>query len=322
MHSTSREYSVELSEPRPVLVVGVGNEALRDEGVGIHAVRALSEQELPAGVSVLDGGTSGFGLLGRLEGVWRLVLVDAMAMGRPAGTVVTVRPEELQSLAPAGRASLHDTGLLEVLDLAGALGLRPREVYIVGVQPAEVTWGLELSPTLQAALPRVVQAALAAALETPEGGSLARREGDPPKGDRKHMGKTKKILIIDDDPDIVEALRLTLRGNYQVFDAASGQEGLRKVKEIEPDLIILDVMMETETEGFQVSLALRSPDPASEYAAYARIPILVLTAIHQKTPLRFAPDADYLPVDDFVEKPVKPGVLLAKVKKLLGNARS
>lgn len=133
------------------------------------------------------------------------------------------------------------------------------------------------------------------------------------------MGRPKRILIVDDDPDIVEALRLTLQGNYTVFTASSGQEALRKVKEVNPHLIILDVMMETQTEGFQVSLRLRNPDPASEFAAYSRIPILMLTAIHQKTPLRFAPDADYLPVDDFVEKPVKPGVLLAKVKKLLGN---
>ncbi|MCL6430448.1 MAG: response regulator [Anaerolineae bacterium] len=133
------------------------------------------------------------------------------------------------------------------------------------------------------------------------------------------MGRPKRILIVDDDPDIVEALRLTLQGNYTVFTASSGQEALRKVKEVNPHLIILDVMMETQTEGFQVSLTLRNPDPASEFAAYSKIPILMLTAIHQKTPLRFAPDADYLPVDDFVEKPVKPGVLLAKVKKLLGN---
>ena len=132
----------------------------------------------------------------------------------------------------------------------------------------------------------------------------------------------KRILVIDDDPDIVQALRLTLQGNYDVYSASSGQEGLRKVKEVNPDLIILDVMMETQTEGFQVSLALRSRDPNSEYAAYAHVPILVLTAIHQTTPLRFSPDSDYLPVDAFVEKPVKPGILLAKVKKLLAGAKA
>jgi CheY-like chemotaxis protein len=129
---------------------------------------------------------------------------------------------------------------------------------------------------------------------------------------------SKKILIIDDDPDIVEALRLTLRGSYDVHAASNGQEGLRKVKEVKPDLIILDVMMETATEGFQISLALRSSDPSSEFAAFSQVPILMLTAIHQTTPLRFAPDGEYLPVNDFVEKPVKPGILMAKVKKLLG----
>ena len=130
----------------------------------------------------------------------------------------------------------------------------------------------------------------------------------------------KKILIVDDDPDLVEVMRLTLEtAGYQVFSAASGAEGLAKVKEIEPDLIILDVMMDYTTEGFQVTLNLRSPDPTSEYAAYRQIPILMLTALHTTTELRFKPDDDYLPVDDFVEKPLEPGALLEKVEKLLGG---
>lgn len=128
----------------------------------------------------------------------------------------------------------------------------------------------------------------------------------------------EKILIIDDDPDLVEVVRLTLvASGFQVFSAADGAEGLGKVKEIEPDLIILDVMMDYTTEGFQVSLELRSPDPASEYADYRDIPILMLTAIHSTTPLRFAPEEDYLPVDGFVEKPLEPGDLVKKVEELL-----
>jgi CheY-like chemotaxis protein len=104
---------------------------------------------------------------------------------------------------------------------------------------------------------------------------------------------------------------------YKVSQAASGTEGLAKVKKLNPDLILLDVMMDTTTEGFQVSLTLRSPDPRSEYAAYSHIPIVMITAIHTTTPLRFAPDKDYLPVDDFIEKPIDPDVLLSKVAKLL-----
>jgi len=130
----------------------------------------------------------------------------------------------------------------------------------------------------------------------------------------------EKILVVDDDPDLVEVIRLTLEvKDYQVFSAASGAEGLEKVKEIHPDLIILDVMMDYITEGFQVSLQLRSPDPESEYAPYSNIPILMLTALHSTTPLRFAPDEDYLPVDDFVEKPLEPSALAQKVEKLLGK---
>ena len=128
----------------------------------------------------------------------------------------------------------------------------------------------------------------------------------------------KKILIVDDDPDLTEVMRLTLEGKgYEVHSAASGAEGLEKVKEVHPDLIILDVMMDYTTEGFQISLALRNPAEDSEYQAYRDIPILMLTALHTTTPLRFGPDEDYLPVDDFVEKPLEPSALVAKVEKLL-----
>lgn len=127
-----------------------------------------------------------------------------------------------------------------------------------------------------------------------------------------------KILVIEDDADMVTALRMPLEANgYEVLTAATGEEGLQKVKEVEPDLIILDVMMETTTAGFQVSLQLRSPDPESEYTAYRHIPILILTAIHTTTSLRFGPDEAYLPVDDFVDKPVDPDVLLEKVEALI-----
>ncbi|MBM4458506.1 MAG: response regulator transcription factor [Chloroflexi bacterium] len=128
------------------------------------------------------------------------------------------------------------------------------------------------------------------------------------------------ILVIDDDPDMVEALRMPLEANgYQVSHAANGALGLKMVRQLVPDAIILDVMMDTATEGFQVSLVLRSPDPKSEYAAFRRIPILMLTSIHSTTPLRFGPDQDYLPVDAFIDKPIDPDRLVAKVGELLAK---
>ena len=132
-----------------------------------------------------------------------------------------------------------------------------------------------------------------------------------------------KILIIDDDPDIILAVQLTLEAaGYQVIEAHNGVEGLKKIKAESPDLIILDVMMDTTTEGFQVTLKLRSPDPASEYAAFRDVPILMLTAIHSTTPLRFGPDEDYLPVDEFVDKPIDPDTLVKKVATLLARQQA
>ena len=131
-----------------------------------------------------------------------------------------------------------------------------------------------------------------------------------------------KILAIEDDRDMLAALRMPLEANgYEVFAAITAEEGLQKVKEVEPDLIILDVMLETTTAGFQVSLQLRSPDAGSEYAAYRHIPILMLTAIHTTTSLRFGPDEAYLPVDDFVDKPIDPDVLLEKVQALIKQSQ-
>ena len=127
-----------------------------------------------------------------------------------------------------------------------------------------------------------------------------------------------KILVIDDDQDIVTSARLCLEAvGHEVIEAHNGTEGLEKILAIHPDLIILDVMMDTTTEGFQLTLQLRNPDPTSAYKDYREIPILMLTSIHSTTPLRFSPTEDYLPVEEFVDKPIDPDELVQKVGALL-----
>jgi CheY-like chemotaxis protein len=101
----------------------------------------------------------------------------------------------------------------------------------------------------------------------------------------------------------------------------TARRGWKKVKTENPDLIILDVMMDSTTEGFHVALALRSRNPNSEYAAYAHIPIIMLTAIHSTLSLRFGPEEDYLPVDEFIDKPIDPDDLVNKVEKLLKRGK-
>ena len=94
--------------------------------------------------------------------------------------------------------------------------------------------------------------------------------------------QTKKIMIIDDDIDLVEAMRITLESaDFEVVDAQEGDKGIEKIKKENPDLIILDVMMGTQDEGFHVAYRLRS-DPET-----ADIPIIMLSAVNQETGFGF-----------------------------------
>lgn len=124
-----------------------------------------------------------------------------------------------------------------------------------------------------------------------------------------------KILIVDDDQDITESMKVVLESKgYKVIPAYSGKEGLEKTKQQGPDLIILDIMMEKGDSGFDVCRELKKDQ------RYKNIPILMLTAIKEKTGMDFkkeAGDEVWLPVDDYVEKPLKPEELITKVEALL-----
>ena len=136
------------------------------------------------------------------------------------------------------------------------------------------------------------------------------------------MAEPKKILIVDDDADIVESVRLVLESrSYQVFSAPNGAEAMEKVRKEHPDLIILDIMMPKGTEGFHFVWNLRN----DASTGCQDVPILVLSAIHDTTSLRFYPDqydgtyapGEFLPVQDFLDKPVEPQELLQRVESLL-----
>jgi DNA-binding response OmpR family regulator len=124
-----------------------------------------------------------------------------------------------------------------------------------------------------------------------------------------------KILIVDDDPDLTKALKATLESkNYIVITASNSSEGMDKISTDKPDLLILDVMMATAEDGFEMARELKN-DPQ-----FKKMPILMLTAIKGRTGIDFkssAGDRDWLPVDSFLDKPVEPQVLLAEIKRLL-----
>ena len=140
------------------------------------------------------------------------------------------------------------------------------------------------------------------------------------------MEKQPKILIVDDDKNIVNAMKIVLESkDYEVIAAHNREDGLEQVRNAKPDLIILDVMMDHMTDGFKASRELKA-DPQT-----AHIPILMLTAIHRELDaelspgfIRYSPETEegYLPVDEFMDKPVDPTDLLNRVEKLLEKQKN
>ncbi len=128
------------------------------------------------------------------------------------------------------------------------------------------------------------------------------------------MGQAR-ILIVDDDPDITEVMKTVLENKgYTVDSAEDSDEGLEHLKKLRPDLIILDVMMHTTREGFTFCRKMKRNDD------YKDIPVLMITSIKDKTGIDFASaagDEEWLPVEDFLDKPVEPETLIAKVKEIL-----
>ena len=132
----------------------------------------------------------------------------------------------------------------------------------------------------------------------------------------------KKILIIEDDADMMEAVEIVLKSkNYTTVRAFNTDEGWAKIKEEKPDMVILDVMFGQNkgTKGFDLAIKMRHDKDVSY------IPVLMLTAVNlEYSGFNFSPDTDgeYLPIDEFIDKPAQPDELLSKVEKLLKQRTS
>jgi len=123
---------------------------------------------------------------------------------------------------------------------------------------------------------------------------------------------SNKVLIIDDDPEFVEAMSNLLDAKgYDVLSASNGKDGVSKAKEMIPDIILLDVMMTTKSEGFDTARELH------EDANLREVPVVMISGVRKEMnlPFGFEPDEDWLPVKAFLEKPVKPDVLLKTIEE-------
>lgn len=139
------------------------------------------------------------------------------------------------------------------------------------------------------------------------------------------MNRKLRLLMIDDDVNLVNAVKIACEAmGYEFWGAHSATEGLEEILAVNPDLIILDVIMEDFVAGFRVVSELRTAEPGSRFAPFSTTPILMLTSVTTKTDLDFSKrvGTPLLPVDAFIEKPVKPTVLLERIKDLIGHKSS
>lgn len=133
-----------------VLVLGIGNLIMSDDGIGVRVVQQLAEQwSFPDGVTLLDGGTLGLDLLPKLEGVERLLVIDAVDTGDVPGSMVRLAGDEVP-VALETKVSPHQMGLKDLLAVAMLQGFAPCEMVLWGVQPERIEMGLELSPAVAA----------------------------------------------------------------------------------------------------------------------------------------------------------------------------
>jgi hydrogenase maturation protease len=162
---TMPDAPVQESGVRPaVLVLGIGNIILGDEGVGVHVVEQMRNTPLPDDVELVDGGTSGAGLVDEIAGRRKLIVVDAMKADVAPGTVYRLGMDDL--LREADRLSLHEFGLTDTLMMAKHLGCAPEEVVIFGVQPKEIRVGLDLSPEVASIVPDLISVVAFEAVRT------------------------------------------------------------------------------------------------------------------------------------------------------------
>lgn len=138
------------------LVLGLGNTIMSDDGIGPKVIEQLQQAGgLPDGVTLLDGGTLGLDLLPHLEGIQRLIIVDAVETGQPAGTCVRLTGDEVP-MALETKLSPHQMGMKDLLAVARLMGQLPDEIVLIGVQPTCLEMDTELTAAVAAALPTLL----------------------------------------------------------------------------------------------------------------------------------------------------------------------
>lgn len=150
--------------PKKTIILGVGNELLSDEGIGVYVAKELEKMSLPSGVEVYEGGTDGFGLINIITEADRLIVIDALKGGAAAGTIYKFDIDEAPDCPDMFKTSVHQISILEVIHLSGLIGKTP-QTTILGVEPGNIATGMDLSPEVRKKIPKLIELVMEEILE-------------------------------------------------------------------------------------------------------------------------------------------------------------
>ena len=146
-----------MNNNKRIIVLGVGNELLSDEGIGIHVVKEIQQKNIfPSEVEVMEGGTDGFGLINIIADTDRLIVIDSIKGGSMPGTIYKFDIEDAPSTPDIFKTSVHQIGILEVINLSSLIGKTPKTT-VIGIEPRSVSTGMELSEDVREKIPRVIE---------------------------------------------------------------------------------------------------------------------------------------------------------------------
>ena len=156
MTSTEQTRGGVTTPPQKILILGVGNLLLRDDGFGVHLINSLKGTALPRNVELLEAGTVSHQLIPLLHEVDHLIVIDVVEAGDTPGSLFRFSPDDMR-FPIEQKASLHQISLVDVLNMAALTGTKPKTI-IIGVQPKDVsTWSMELNDELKVVMPRVTE---------------------------------------------------------------------------------------------------------------------------------------------------------------------
>ena len=145
-----------MDDKKKILVLGIGNLLLRDEGIGVHVVQRMKGMDLPSDVEIMDGGTMGIDLLYCIEGRKKVVVIDAVSADSPPGALYRFTDRDLEDYKGFIR-SAHEIDFTYVLNTARLFGKKPDKVIFIGITPGDISEGLTLSPAVEKKIPEIIE---------------------------------------------------------------------------------------------------------------------------------------------------------------------